>query len=93
MGCTRALVLCTPEQYALAQRVSELLGDKSVGIFDRAVMHVPIETAQQARAVAQELGADCAVAVGGGSTTGLGKARICSRNSKAAPRRLEKDWT
>ena len=74
MGCTRALVLCTPEQYALAQRVSELLGDKSVGIFDRAVMHVPLETAQQARAVARELGADCAVAVGGGSTTGLGKA-------------------
>ncbi len=74
MGCSRALVLCTPEQYPLAQRVSALLGDQSVGIFDRAVMHVPIETAQQARAVAQELGADCAIAVGGGSTTGLGKA-------------------
>jgi alcohol dehydrogenase class IV len=37
-------------------------------------MHVPIETAREAREVARELGADCAVAVGGGSTTGLGKA-------------------
>jgi maleylacetate reductase len=45
-----------------------------VGIFDRAAMHVPMEIAQQARAVAHELGADCAIAVGGGSTTGLGKA-------------------
>ena len=74
MGCNRALVLCTPEQRALAQRVIDLLGDKAVGIFDRAAMHVPMEIAQQARAVAHELGADCAIAVGGGSTTGLGKA-------------------
>jgi alcohol dehydrogenase class IV len=37
-------------------------------------MHVPIETARQAREEARRLGADCAVAIGGGSTTGLGKA-------------------
>ncbi|MNG14502.1 Maleylacetate reductase [compost metagenome] len=37
-------------------------------------MHVPIETAREAREIARELGADCAVAIGGGSTTGLGKA-------------------
>jgi alcohol dehydrogenase class IV len=37
-------------------------------------MHVPIETAREARAEAKRLGADCAVAIGGGSTTGLGKA-------------------
>jgi maleylacetate reductase len=45
-----------------------------VGVFDRAVMHVPIETAREARELARALGADCAVAIGGGSTTGLGKA-------------------
>jgi alcohol dehydrogenase class IV len=33
-----------------------------------------METARQAQAMARELGADCAVAVGGGSTIGLGKA-------------------
>jgi maleylacetate reductase len=43
-------------------------------VFDRAVMHVPIETAREARELARKLGADCAVAIGGGSTTGLGKA-------------------
>lgn len=74
LGAKRALVLCTPEQRALAQQVSDLLGERSVGIFDRAVMHVPIETAREARQLAMQLGADCAVAVGGGSTTGLGKA-------------------
>jgi alcohol dehydrogenase class IV len=37
-------------------------------------MHVPIETAREARELARKLDADCAVAVGGGSTTGLGKA-------------------
>jgi len=35
---------------------------------------VPIETAREARDEARRLGADCAVAIGGGSTTGLGKA-------------------
>ena len=54
--------------------LADMLGARAAGIFDRAVMHVPIETAREARAVAQQLGADCAVAIGGGSTTGLGKA-------------------
>jgi maleylacetate reductase len=71
LGAKRALVLCTPEQRVLAQQVLDLLGNSAAGIFDRAVMHVPIETAQEARKVASELGADCAVAVGGGSTTGV----------------------
>jgi maleylacetate reductase len=51
-----------------------MLGERCAGIFDRAVMHVPIETAREAREVARQLGADCAIAIGGGSTTGLGKA-------------------
>ena len=37
-------------------------------------MHVPLEIAEDARRMARELGADCCVTVGGGSTTGLGKA-------------------
>ena len=74
LGAQRALILSTPEQRSSAERVADLLGQRAAGIFDRAVMHVPIETAREARAVAQQLGADCAVAIGGGSTTGLGKA-------------------
>jgi alcohol dehydrogenase class IV len=74
LGARKALVLCTPEQSAEAERVSRMLGAHSAGVFAKAVMHVPLETAQQAREVARRLGADCAVAIGGGSTTGLGKA-------------------
>jgi maleylacetate reductase len=74
LGAKRALVLCTPEQRASADRVAALLGERAAGIFDRAAMHVPIESAREARAEARRLGADCAVAIGGGSTTGLGKA-------------------
>ncbi|WP_268801119.1 maleylacetate reductase [Pseudomonas huanghezhanensis] len=74
LGAQRALVLCTPDQRAQAQKVADILGSRAAGIFDQAVMHVPIETAKEARRVAQSLGADCAVAIGGGSTTGLGKA-------------------
>jgi len=54
--------------------IANLLGGRAAGVFDRAVMHVPIETAKEARKLANKLGADCAIAIGGGSTTGLGKA-------------------
>ncbi|MDR3395257.1 MAG: maleylacetate reductase [Parasulfuritortus sp.] len=74
LGARKALVLCTPGQRPLAERLAALLGGRCAGIFDRAVMHVPIETAREAREVARRAGADCAVAVGGGSTIGLGKA-------------------
>jgi maleylacetate reductase len=74
LGARKALVLSTPEQRESAERVAALLGPHAAGVFDRAVMHVPIETARQARELATRLGADCAVAIGGGSTIGLGKA-------------------
>jgi maleylacetate reductase len=74
LGCRRALVLCTPPQREQAQRVADLLGERSAGLYDQAVMHVPIEVARAARAHAESVNADCAVAVGGGSTIGLGKA-------------------
>jgi maleylacetate reductase len=74
LGATRALVLSTPEQREQAADVARLLGPRAVGVYDRAVMHVPIETAESAREEARRLGADCCLTVGGGSTTGLGKA-------------------
>ncbi len=74
LGSKRALVLATPEQRTGAERVAALLGERAAGVFAHAVMHVPIETARAARDEARRLGADCAVAIGGGSTTGLGKA-------------------
>jgi len=74
LGARRALVLSTPRQEALAKDISRRLGQRSVGVYPHAVMHVPIEVARKARDEAVRLGADCVVAVGGGSTVGLGKA-------------------
>jgi maleylacetate reductase len=74
LGARRALILATPEQQGDARRIAQLLGERAAGIFDEAVMHVPIEVARAARALARSLDADCAIAIGGGSTTGLGKA-------------------
>ena len=74
LGAQRALVLSTPEQADSARRVAEMLGARAAGVFAKAAMHVPIEAAREAREEAWRLGADCAVAIGGGSTTGLGKA-------------------
>jgi maleylacetate reductase len=74
LGAKRAIVLSTPEQQSDAEEAARRLGDMSAGIYAKAVMHVPIETARSAREVAKQLDADCYVAIGGGSTIGLGKA-------------------
>ncbi|MEE8271093.1 MAG: maleylacetate reductase [Alphaproteobacteria bacterium] len=74
LGATKTLVLCTPRQTDMAADVARRLGARSVGIFDGAAMHVPVESARRARDEAARRGADCCVAVGGGSTIGLGKA-------------------
>src|SRR4051812_13097136 len=74
LGVAKALVLSTPEQRPMAEEVARRLGDRAAGVYDRAVMHVPVETARAARDHAASVGADACVAVGGGSTVGLGKA-------------------
>jgi len=74
LGARRALILSTPGQAASAHRVAELLGQRVAGVFAKAAMHVPLEGVREAREEARRLGADCAVAIGGGSTTGPGKA-------------------
>ncbi|MEQ9813824.1 MAG: maleylacetate reductase [Azospirillaceae bacterium] len=74
LGAARALVLSTPEQRETAEDVASRLGGRAAGVFDQARMHVPVAVAQAAREEARRLGADACVAVGGGSTIGLGKA-------------------
>jgi maleylacetate reductase len=74
LGRKRALVLCTPQQKAAAQALRERLGDLAADVFAEAVMHTPVEVTQQALALFETCKADCIVALGGGSTIGLGKA-------------------
>lgn len=74
LGCKRALVLSTPHQKAEAEALSDRLGALSVGVFAGAVMHTPVDVTEAALKLVQDTKADCVVSLGGGSTTGLGKA-------------------
>jgi maleylacetate reductase len=74
LGLRRLLVLATPGQRALAEQAATLLGDACAGLFTEARMHVPVEVADAARAAARSVAADGCLAIGGGSTIGLGKA-------------------
>lgn len=74
LGCSRALVLATPQQQQQAQDVLKQLGDKGIDVYAQAAMHTPVEITEDALQHVKSLGVDCTVAIGGGSTIGLGKA-------------------
>ncbi len=74
LGLKRMLVLATPQQEAEAHDLAARLGGRAAGVFAGAVMHTPTDVSDRAVSVVRELGADGTVAVGGGSTIGLGKA-------------------
>jgi len=73
LGIRRALLITTPSKRAMALAMAEELGGRAA-VFDRVVMHVPIEVALAGRAEARRLDADGCVAIGGGSAIGLAKA-------------------
>lgn len=74
LGCGRALVLSTPQQAGEARALADRLDSLAAGVFAEATMHTPTDVTERGLARARELDADCLVALGGGSTTGLGKA-------------------
>lgn len=74
LGHSRALVLSTPHQEGEARALADLLGSKAAGVFAKAAMHTPVEVTEQAVGAFRAAQADCVVSLGGGSTTGLGKA-------------------
>ena len=74
LGCGRALVLSTPQQADAGHDLLHRLGRLGAGLFTEAAMHTPVEITERAMLVVGDLDADCTVALGGGSTTGLGKA-------------------
>ncbi|SFJ51996.1 maleylacetate reductase [Bradyrhizobium sp. Gha] len=74
LGGKRALVLTTPQQEARGKALGAALGPLYAGLFAGATMHTPVEVTERAMGAMNEYDADCVVALGGGSTTGLGKA-------------------
>ncbi|MCD2185586.1 maleylacetate reductase [Actinomycetospora soli] len=71
LGRSRVLVLSGRRH---AERVEAVLGPRAVARFEGAAMHTPVEVTERALAVLRDADADCVVAVGGGSATGLAKA-------------------
>ena len=71
---SRVFLIADGAAKALGDAVAEQLGDLVVQRWDEVVQHVPVELADRARAAATEAGADVAVCLGGGSSTGLAKA-------------------
>lgn len=74
LGCKRAMVLSTPQQSDLALQISEALGLLAAGVYTKAAMHTPVAVTEDALDHLRLSGADSLIAVGGGSTIGLGKA-------------------
>ncbi|MFR0359558.1 maleylacetate reductase [Streptomyces sediminimaris] len=74
LGCRRVLVLSTPDQADQAARTADLLGAAAAGTFTAAAPHTPVEVTEKAVSHARNVRADAVLAVGGGSTIGLGKA-------------------
>ena len=74
LGIARALVLTTPEQAAEGAALAAALGPRAAGLCARAAMHTPVAVTDAAMADLAASGADGLLALGGGSTIGLGKA-------------------
>ncbi|KAL4784590.1 hypothetical protein BJX76DRAFT_347715 [Aspergillus varians] len=74
VGKKAPLVLSTPRQVGLAERVKEVLKGQVAGVFTEAIMHTPTHITDKAVEYAKVQNADVIVSIGGGSTIGLGKA-------------------
>lgn len=74
LSLRRVLVLTTPAQEADGHSLAARLGDRTAGVFAGATMHTPVSVTVAALTMLKETQADGLVALGGGSTIGLGKA-------------------
>ncbi|MEV4143486.1 maleylacetate reductase [Amycolatopsis sp. NPDC049691] len=74
LGRSRVLLLSSGDLAGPGDRVEKLLGPRCVARFDGAALHTPVGVTEEAMGHLRASDADCVVAVGGGSTTGLSKA-------------------
>lgn len=74
LGVKKVLVIADPLNVGLGEEVSERLGGMFVGMFSDVQQHVPAEIVSRLIDLARETGAEATVTIGGGSTTGFGKA-------------------
>ena len=81
IGAQRAMLISGPHERDVAATLSRSLGSRLVGTFEDVRPHIPTDLATAARAAATELDADLLITLGGGSTTGLGKAIALERGT------------
>ncbi|WP_171181755.1 maleylacetate reductase [Ruegeria sp. HKCCD8929] len=74
LGIKRALVLSTADQSETCATFAAMIGDRLGAIYPGAVMHTPVQVTEAAMHQMQQMNCDGILAVGGGSTIGLGKA-------------------
>ena len=74
LGTQRALLLSTAHQADVIHEISSSLGGRAAGLYPNAKMHTPVAVTEDAERKLREIEADCVIAIGGGSTTGLAKA-------------------
>ncbi len=77
LGLKAPLLLSTSQQADQAEDLAKILSAGSItpaGIYTNATMHTPSHITEAAMSFLDSKSADCVVSIGGGSTTGLGKA-------------------
>ena len=74
LGARRVFVITTPHQQTAGEALGASLGSSFAALYSNATMHTPVEVTDDALTAARAAGADCLVALGGGSTIGLAKA-------------------
>ncbi len=80
LGASRVLVIYDVSVKDDATQLVDRLGHRVAGEFTDIQQHVPSDVVERARQVAADAEADCAVTIGGGSTTGFGKVVALERN-------------
>lgn len=73
-GFGKVLLLMTPGRAGQRAHLESLLGDRLVGVYSGARLHVPVEVVADAMAAFRQSRPQSLLAFGGGSAIGLGKA-------------------
>lgn len=73
-GFEKVMLLMTPGRAGQRADLESLLGDRLVGVYARARLHVPVEVVADAMAAFDRFRPRSLLAFGGGSAVGLGKA-------------------
>ena len=82
LGGKRVMIACSKGMVERISHIIQNLGDMCVAIYDGAKPHCPEAVALAALDLYQANKADCIVAIGGGSTIGIGKAIALRTDAK-----------